>query len=136
MSALDDMRQGSQAAATPYVYAYDHPMIVIYPTPGAGSTLEVKVAQEGPTLADSASAITFWPAGLLYGVLTNYALARAMQYRRQPSWTDYEEAFLKDTNKGLPALKRWVARTGGRQPVQSRDRGTIITSPSQDMWSL
>lgn len=133
MATIDDLRAGSQANSTPWVYAVDYPMLVLYPTPGDDTAIEVKLLYDGPTLADGSAAITFIPPHLQYGCLKEWALYRALEYKKQPEAINHQNNFLNSRVNGLPAAKRWIARVGGRQPMSSQGRYPIQTSPSQDM---
>jgi hypothetical protein len=133
MATIDELRVGSQANSTPWVYAVDYPMFVLHPTPSGTTTLEVKGTLDGPTLADGSTAITFIPPHLQYGCLKEWALYRALEYKKQPEAINHQNNFLNSRVNGLPAAKRWIARVGGRQPMGGQGRYPIQTSPSQDM---
>lgn len=133
MASIDYVRSGAQAAATPLVYAVDYPMIVFYPTPGAGATVEVKGTVNGPTLADDSTAITFIPSALQYGCLQEWALYRAHQYKQDGLALDHLNHFNNSGVNGIRAARRWISQVGGRQPVARTGMQRIRTSPSQDM---
>ncbi len=114
MHEMDGLRIGSGSQASPYVYAVDWPNLVLYPTPGASSTLAMSYVQDAPTLSDNTANITFLPEFLQWGCLYNFALSGVLSYKKQPEAADYMNRFLQDRNAGLPALRRWKASAGGR----------------------
>lgn len=132
MAEMDVLRQGSQAQGTPYVYAVDYPNIVFYPTPGAGCSYTIKTVIDGPTLADSATNLTFIPEAFQWGVMVTFAIAKAFQYKKQDEWQVYMTEHESDRVSGLPALRRWKSRNAGRQRPGETIRQSFVTSPSQD----
>jgi len=132
MVDLDYARAGAQANATPYVYSVDYPMIVFHPTPAAGTTVEVRTVVDGPTLADDTAPITFIPSALQYGCLKEWALYRALEYKKQPEAVNHQNNFLNSTVNGIRAARRWVERSGGRQPMSGLGIRARRSSPSQD----
>jgi hypothetical protein len=137
MSELRGLQQGAgQANATPSCYAVDYPSIIFYPTPGAGTTLNVSYVADSVTLADSGTALTFIPKAFQYGCVAEFATALAKQYKQDKTWSVHMERYQQDRVRGLPALRRWKSRVGGRERPQSLGFNSYVTSPSQDTWSL
>lgn len=133
MSEMDELRMGTQANTTPFVYAFDFPRLVLHPVPLTGSTLEVSGTTGPPTIADTAATYDFIPAAFVWGTLVPYALSMAYEYKDQPGKASAAMTrFLSDKVSGLPALKRYVARSGGRQRPSGEYRGSLRTHPSQD----
>jgi hypothetical protein len=138
MSEINDMRQGSgNAPGSPYVYAVDYPQFVLYPKPSANTTLDFSYAASVPSVADNSTAITFIPAAFQWGCLFELAVWRALQYKQQPVAGEHYNAYVGDRTAGLPALRRWKGRIGGRTRADERSSQYRVTSPSQDTgWAF
>lgn len=135
MQEMLEMRQGAgQAQGSPYYYAVDYPDILFYPTPGASTTLNVTHIKDGPTIADSSTAISFLPKAFHFGAICFLATANAFRHKKMYSdASEYENRYFNDKAAGLPAIRRWRSRVGGRQRPQSRQVGVVVSSPSQDL---
>jgi hypothetical protein len=128
------LQQGAQANASPYCYAVDYPTIVVYPTPGSGTTLNVSFTADGPTISDNSTQLTFIPKALQWGCISELSCALALRHKKNPAWQTHMDAYLNDRHSGLPALRRWRQRVGGVQrPSPSGTSGFVPTSPSQDL---
>lgn len=137
MDDIRAMQQGAgQANTTPYCYAVDYPAIVFYPTPGSATVLNVSYVADSATIADSATALTMMPKALQWGTIGEFAIALAKQYKQDPSWTQHMDRYMSDRVRGLPALRRWKARVGGRSRPMVSGGEFRVSSPSQDVWSL
>lgn len=128
-------RQGgtSQAQGTPQMYSGDWPNIVLWPPPGAATTLTITYLASAPTLADDATAISVFPPAFQWGCLYELAMMRALKYKgRQEDAKGHGEAYEKDRNAGLPALRRWVGSAMGRQGAVQPTILNVAYAPSQD----
>ncbi len=133
-SDILDMQQGAvQAQATPYCYAVEYPAINFYPTPSSSTTLSITYAATPSSIADSATVVTVIPDAFLWGVLVEFAIARGMRYKKQAEWVRHEQAYMSDKISGMPALRRWISRMGGRHRPNSGDHVTPLLVPSQDL---
>lgn len=132
MGQVRDQQQGAgQANTTPYCYAVEYPTIVFYPTPGSGTTLNIDYVADGPTVADTSSALTLMPKAVQWGTLAEFAIALAKQYKQDPTWTQHMDRYQNDPVRGLPALRRWKSRVGGvMRPTTQYTM--VVTDPSQD----
>ena len=50
----------------------------------------------------------------------------------EDTWQTFMDAFLNDRIQGLPGLRRWKSRVGGRQRSGGVSGGISPVSPSQD----
>ena len=133
LSEINDMRQGAgNASASPYVYCVDFPQFIVYPTPESGCTLDFSYAATVPSVADNSTAITFIPSAFQWGTLFELAVWRALQYKQQPTATEHYNSYVADRTAGLPALRRWKSRVGGRTRSLQRRSTHSVSSPSQD----
>ena len=124
----------SVANGTPYEYSGDWPNIVLWPPPGAGTTLTITYLASAPTLADNANALTFIPRGFLWGCVFELGMMRAMQFKKQRDEArEHYAAYSSDRNAGLPGLRRWVGSAMARQgPMRPRIVSPVY-STSQDL---
>lgn len=109
MQAVNELRQGAVANATPAYYAVEYPTIVFYPPPAAGTTVYVDYVADGPTIADSATEITAIPKGLQWKCWFNFAMYMTFEYKQDATANDW----LAKYNDGLRELRRWANRVGG-----------------------
>lgn len=133
---MQGRRQGGSSVAegTPFEYSGDWPNIVVWPPPGASTTLTITYLANAPTLADTSTAITTIPASMVWGCWYELAMWRALQYKKQLKEADSRyAAYIADKNAGLPALRRWVGSAMARQgPVRPRIMSPVY-STSQDL---
>lgn len=136
MDEIRSLQQGAgQANTTPYYYAVDYPAIVFYPTPGASTTLNVSYVAGSVTVADNTTALTFIPSAFQWGCVAEFAIALAKQFKQDKSWADHMALYQTDRTRGLPALRRWKARVGGR--VRPQEAGMVqVSHPSQDTYGF
>lgn len=126
---------GSQVAqGTPYEYSGDWPNIQLWPPPGADTTLTISYLQAAPTLADNSTALTFIPAGFLWGCVFELAMMRALQFKKQRDESkEHLAAYVSDRNAGLPGLRRWVGGAMARQGPSHPRIVSPVYSTSQDV---
>lgn len=132
---MQGMRQGGTAVAsgTPQAYSGDWPNIVVWPPPGAGTTLGITYLANAPTLVDNSTAISVIPPGLVWGCWYELAMWRAKQFKKQSDAADHFKAYLSAPDAGLPALRRWAGSAMARQGAQQPTLRSARYSPSQDV---
>lgn len=132
MPMMDSYREGSSANESPYCYAVDWPQFVLFPSPGAGASLSLRYSQAAPTISDNSTALTFLPEAFLWGCLYQYTLAKAFEYKKDPSAHAEAMGLYLNDDSGIRGLRRWKALGGGRQGPMHAIGGRKITNPSQD----
>lgn len=124
----------SASSGTPYEYSGDWPNFVLYPTPGSGASLKITYLANAPTLADTSTAISVVPPQFAWGCFYEFAMYRAMQYKKQADdAADHLKAYQKDRDAGLPALRRWAGSAMARQGATQPRLVSPLYSTSQDL---
>lgn len=133
---MQSRRVGGSATAngTPREYSGDWPNIVVWPPPGAGTTLTITYLASAPTLVDNTTAITVVPPQFQWGCWYEFAMYRAMLFKKQRDEAQaHLKAYASDRDAGLPALRRWAGSAMARQgPVRPRIASPVF-STSQDL---
>lgn len=131
---MQSRRVGSSSTGTPMEYSGDWPNFVLYPSPGAATTLTITYLANAPTLADSATAISTIPPQFVWGCWYEFAMYRAMQYKKQAGdASTHFAAYSKDRDAGLPALRRWAGSAMARQGATRPRIVSPVYSTSQDL---
>ena len=111
------LRQGETVSSTPLYYAVRGTReLLLFPTPGANTTLKVSYLAEPPTLVEATPGAgeedtpTAVPGPFHYDVLANKAISLALEYDNR-----FEEAATFDAKwaVGMDRMLAWVARFGG-----------------------
>jgi hypothetical protein len=129
-------RQGGSSAAqgTPREYSGDWPNFVVWPPPGAGTTLKITYLASAPTLADNSTAITVIPPQFVWGCWYELAMYRALLYKKQIGEAkEHMAAYQSDRNAGLPGLRRWAGGSMARQGSVRPRLVNPVYSTSQDL---
>ena len=129
LEEIDSMRVGSQADSAPLYYAAEYPTLVLYPAPDASTTLGVRYISEAPNIVDSQASISFIPRAYQWSVLQEYAMYRAMQYKKNE---ELAQQHLEAYAFGLRQLKKWKSKAAGRNLSRQARVSKLRTSPSQD----
>lgn len=132
---MQGMRVGGTSIAngTPQYYSGDWPNIVVWPPPGASTTLAITYLANAPTLTDATTAITAVPAHCVEGCWYELAMYRAMLYKKDvDAAREHLRAYETSRDAGLPALKRWAGSAMARQGAGRPRLHSAVYSPSQD----
>jgi len=126
---MNDLRTGSSASATPINYAVNGQVLVFHPAPDSAATINLTYSSDAPTLVDDYEPISFLRKAHQWETLYEWAMYRAMKYKKQSKDApDHYGAY----QQGLKSLRRWQAQQGGTNLPGQSPRSIVFSDPSQD----
>lgn len=119
------MSDGGSTQDRPLYYSFDGlDQITIWPTPGAGLTLNARAVVDPPTLVVSGPSAgeettpSKIPTAYHYQILANHAIMRAYEYRGgQPAMVN---EFMQQRDRGIRELREQLQTMGGNIPPAVR----------------